>query len=96
MRLCTAPVLSYGFCSRRSATASQSLIESPDALDSHPPDVCEDVSDAACLENVGDLPYESLMDSNDKLLGVYQDWVHQNPVAHMDGGIEEDSKWQER
>ena len=54
------------------------------------------MSDAACLENVGDLPYESLMDANDKLLGVYQDWVHQNPVAHMDGGIEEDSKWQER
>ena len=54
------------------------------------------MSDAACLENVGDLPYESLMDANDKLLGVYQDWVHQNPGAHMDGGIEEDSKWQER
>ena len=30
------------------------------------------------------------------LYGVYQDWVHQNPGEHLDGGIVEDSKWQER
>ena len=54
------------------------------------------MSDAALLESVVDLPYESLMDANEKILGVYQDWVHQNPGSHMDGGTEEDSKWQER
>ena len=30
------------------------------------------------------------------LYGIYQDWVHQNPVEHLDVGIAEDSKWQER
>ena len=30
------------------------------------------------------------------LYGVYQNWVHQNPGYHLDGGITEDSKWQER
>ena len=28
--------------------------------------------------------------------GIYQDWVHQNPEDHLDGGILEDSKCQER
>ena len=28
------------------------------------------------------------------IYGVYQDWVHQNPGDHLDGGIAEDSKWQ--
>ena len=71
-------------------------IESPNAPDSHPPGVCEDVSDAARLASVVDLPCESLMDANEKILGVYQNWVHQNPGAYLDGGIEEDSKCQER
>ena len=30
------------------------------------------------------------------LYGVYQDWVHQNIGDHLDGGIEEGSKWQAR
>ena len=28
------------------------------------------------------------------LCGVYQDWVHQNPGDHLDGGLSEYSKWQ--
>ena len=27
------------------------------------------------------------------IYGVYQDWVHQNPGDHLDGGIAEDIKW---
>ena len=54
------------------------------------------MSDAACLASVGNLPSESLTDAYENILGVYQDWVHQNPRMHMDGGIEECSKWQER
>ena len=45
--------------------------------------------------SVGDLPGKSLTDADDNILGVYQDWVHQNPGTHLDGKIEEDSKWQE-
>ena len=54
------------------------------------------MSDDACLASVGNLPGESLMDADDKIIGVYQDLVHQNHGTHMDVGIEEDSKWQER
>ena len=54
------------------------------------------MSDAAYLASGGDLPGKSLMDGNDKILGVYQDWVQQNPGTNLDGGIEEDSKWKER
>ena len=36
------------------------------------------------------------MAADDKLFSVYQDWVHQNPGTHMDSGIEEDDKWQQR
>ena len=30
------------------------------------------------------------------ILGVYQDWMHQNTGEHLDGGIPEDGKWQAR
>ena len=33
---------------------------------------------------------------HDKLFGIYQYWVHQNPGTHPDGGIEEDGKWEQR
>ena len=77
----------------RSTSQSLPLIDSPNAPDSHPPGVCKDMNDAAYLESVGDFTSESLTDANDKILGVYQDWVHQNIGMHLDGGIEEDSKW---
>ena len=44
---------------------------------------------------MGNLLGESLMSAYDKIFGVYQDWVHHNPGTHVDGGIEEDGKWQE-
>ena len=40
----------------------------------------------------GDLPDVHLLGANYLLYGVYQDWVHQNPGDHLDGGIAEDSK----
>ena len=35
----------------------------------------------------GDLPDVRFLGSNYILFGVYQDWVHQNPGIHLDGGI---------
>ena len=45
---------------------------------------------------MGNLTRERLKSDNDKLFGFYQDWVHQNPGTHLDGGIEQDSKWKKR
>ena len=28
------------------------------------------------------------------LFNINQGWVHQNPGTHLDGGIEEDGKWE--
>ena len=44
--------------------------------------------------SVGDLPGERLAAATDNLFGVYQDWLHQNPGTHMDGGIEEGGNFQ--
>ena len=48
--------------------------------------------DAALQARAGDLTDVRLLGSNYMLYGVYQDWVHQNPVEHLDGRITEDSK----
>ena len=53
------------------------------------------MSDASRQASVGNPPVGNLMDTDDNILGVYQDLVHQNPGTHLDGGIEEDRKWQE-
>ena len=71
-------------------------IGNSDAWESPPPGVCEDASDAAHLESVGNLSGKILRDSGYNIFGVYQYWVHQNPVTHMYFRIEEDGKWQER
>ena len=42
----------------------------------------------------GDLPDIRLIGANYMLYGVYQDWLHQNSGDHLDGGIEEERKWQ--
>ena len=38
--------------------------------------------------STGNLPRDIHMESNNMLSRVYQDWVHQNPDTHLDGGIE--------
>ena len=48
--------------------------------------------DAALQVREGDLPDILLLSPKYMLYGVYQDWVHQNPVEHLDGRITEDSK----
>ena len=50
--------------------------------------------DAARLAIKSELPGDRLMAANDTIFGVYHDWVHQNPGTHLDGGIEENGKWQ--
>ena len=44
----------------------------------------------------GDLPDVGLLGAKYMLYCVYQDWMHQNPGDHLDGGIAEDSKWKSR
>ena len=41
-------------------------------------------------------PDVRLLGTDSMIYGVYQDWVHQNPGEHLDGGISEDSKWKAR
>ena len=45
---------------------------------------------------MGDLIYVRLRGYNGMLFGVYQNWAHQNPGNHLDVGIAEDGKWQDR
>ena len=45
---------------------------------------------------MGDLLDVRILGSDYMLFEVYQDWVHQNPGNHLDGGITEDDKWQAR
>ena len=70
-------------------------VDAPDAPDSPPPGAQEDASDSACLVSVANLPGERLMATDDNIFSFYQDWVHQNPGTYMDGGVEDDGKWQE-
>ena len=42
------------------------------------------------------LPKVCVMAAANVLFSVYQDWVHQNTVTHMDDGINNNGKWQDR
>ena len=55
-----------------------------------------EAGDAAIQSLERDLPDVRLLGTDYMLYGVYQDWVHQNPGDHLDGGISEESKWQVR
>ena len=58
----------------------------------HPPCPRVTTRDAALQAHAGDPPDVRLLGADYILYGVYQDWVHQNPVEHLDGGIAEDIK----
>ena len=73
-----------------------SPVENLDAPYSHTPFSLKEASDAVRLVSECNLPRDILTAAKYKLFGVYQDLVHQNPVTHLDGGIEEDDKWQKR
>ena len=45
---------------------------------------------------IGDLPGVNITDADRKLMEVYGDYIHQNDGTHLDGGIKDDAKWQER
>ena len=55
-----------------------------------------EAGDAALQVQEGDPPDVRLLGSDYMIYGVYQDWMHQNPGDHLDGGIAEYSKWQAR
>ena len=48
---------------------------------------CVDDGAVACLASTTELPKVRLKAANDVLFSVYQDWLHHNPVTHLDGGI---------
>ena len=66
------------------------------ALDEPPPRPRIEDGDAARLESVADLSDACLKVDDNMLYGVYQDWVHPNPVNRLDVRIKEDNKWQAR
>jgi hypothetical protein len=45
---------------------------------------------------IGDLPGATIHDADRNLLGVYDDYIHQDDRTHLDGGIKDDAVWQER
>ena len=53
-----------------------------------------DVNAVARLMSEIDLPGVRLTAADDVLFQIYKYWVHQNPGTHLDGGIDEDGKWQ--
>ena len=68
--------------------------DAPEAPESPPPVPPEYTSNANLLESEGDPERDCPTADNDKLFGVYQDWMHQNPGTHLDCRIDEDGKWQ--
>ena len=81
---------------KKSPSQSSPPVDAPNAPDSPPPDVLEDASDSSCLASVGNLPEDIRTATKDKIFGVYQDCVHQNPGKHLYGEIEEGGKCKER
>ena len=53
-----------------------------------------EAGNAALKAQEEDLPDVRFFGANYMIYGVYQYWVHQNSVDHLDGGIVEDIKWQ--
>ena len=68
------------------------LTDTAVALNKPPPRPFVEAVDAACLARDTDLPEVRLQLANNMIFWVYQDWVHQNPGNHMDGGSTEDGK----
>ena len=48
---------------------------------------CADLSVSARLASEINLKVFRLTSADNAFFGVYQDWVHQNPGRHLDGGI---------
>ena len=62
------------------------------APDKPPPCSHIESGDAALQARMGYLPDVCLLGADDMLFSIYQDWVHQKPRDHLDGGITEDGK----
>jgi hypothetical protein len=44
---------------------------------------------------VGDLPGATISEADLKLMKVYGDYIHQNDGTHLNGGVQDDSVWQD-
>ena len=54
-----------------------------------------DTSNDNGLASMADHPEVRFKAADYVLFGVYQGWVHQNSLNHLDGRIKKDSKWQD-
>ena len=64
------------------------LVDASDTLDSPLTIPRKKTSDTARLVSEGYINRDHITAADDKLFGVYRDWVHQNPGTHLDVGIE--------
>ena len=74
------------------STPNSPPVDSPEAPASPTTRTREDASAAYRLASESDLEGVCRTASDNALFGVNQDWVHQNPGTHLDGGIDEDGK----
>ena len=72
------------------------LTDASAATDDPLPRLCIEDGNSTRLVSLSELPKVRLKGANISFYGVFQDWVHQNPGNHFDGGIKEDGKWQAR
>ena len=70
-------------------------VHAPDAPDSPLLGPYQEAINTDRLASEVDLDGDCLMSPNNNFPGVYQDWIHQNSGTHLDGGIDENGKWQE-
>ena len=71
------------------------LVESPYFPESPLQRLCKDASNASRLVSEGNLPGYRLTAADDKLFGIYEDWLHQNFVTRLWGGVKNYDKWQQ-
>ena len=71
-------------------------VDSPEDPAFPPPFTLVDAGTTARLKSESDLEEVFLTAADGVLFGVYQYWVHQNPVTHLYGVIHEGVKWQVR
>ena len=66
------------------------------ALDEPMPCPRIEAGDNALQASAGELPYVFLLVADNMLFSDYQNWVHPNLGKHLDCGITEDVKFQDR
>ena len=71
----------------QSPSQSPPLVDAPYSPEFPTQCLCKYASNTSRLVSEGDLPGYRLTAADDLLFGVNQDWLHQNSVTRLDGGI---------